>query len=247
MDEFASLGLTNQPTKSRPLLGFTVLLVEDSRYTSDALRLICLKSGARIRRADSLKSARRHLRVYRPTIVVVDVGLPDGSGLDLIRDLSLVSPRVPVLLAISGDDTLASVSRHAGADQFLTKPLNYIAEFQNAILSHLPADMNPIGLREVTSEEVDPDPIAYYDDLSHVAELLDTAGTGKADQDPTPPPDMNYVLQFLSGVSRSAGDQPLFAATEKLRSHPPAPDVLAHRCAQLADMVHARLDQRQVV
>jgi PleD family two-component response regulator len=80
--------MTRPPTAERPLLGQTVLVVEDSRFACEALRMICQRSGARIRRADSLKSAARHLRTYRPGIILIDVGLPDGSGLDLVRDLS---------------------------------------------------------------------------------------------------------------------------------------------------------------
>ncbi|MDG1868398.1 MAG: response regulator, partial [Yoonia sp.] len=103
MDNAEEFMMTRPPTARRPLLGLTVLVLEDSRFACEAVRLLCLRSGARIRRADSLEHARKHLTVYRPTVLIVDVGLPDGSGLDLINDLSSASPRIDVILGTSGD------------------------------------------------------------------------------------------------------------------------------------------------
>ena len=129
-----------KPTAARPLLGLTILVVEDSRYASEAMRLLCLRSGARIRRADSLRAARRHLQIYRPSAVIVDLGLPDGSGLDLIAELDTAAPRVGVLLASSADDTAKTAALDAGADGFLAKPIHTLSVFQDAVLSRLPPD-----------------------------------------------------------------------------------------------------------
>ena len=97
-----------RPTATRPLLGMTVLVVEDSRFASDAMRLLCLRSGARIRRADCLLSARRHLNVYRPSAAIVDLGLPDGCGAELISEMVSAVPRVGVILGTSGAYTIVT-------------------------------------------------------------------------------------------------------------------------------------------
>ena len=124
-DELESLMMKQVPTADRPLLGLTVLVVEDSLYACEAMRLLCLRSGARIRRADSLKSAHRHLSVYRPVVVIVDLGLPDGSGAELINELAIQAPRVAVILGISGDTDGEEVAIAAGADGFLEKPFDF--------------------------------------------------------------------------------------------------------------------------
>lgn len=197
------------PTAERPLLGLTVLVVEDSRFASDAMRLLCLRSGARIRRADSLYAAERHLRTYRPGVVLVDMGLPDGSGADLVRSLAGASPRIDVILAMSGDDDQEAAAMAAGASAFLRKPILGLAAFQAAILRHLPAGRQPRGLRALSAEEVVPDPIAYRDDLSHAASVLASEGAA---------PRLDYVTQFLGGVARSAGDADVGAAVDAVRA-----------------------------
>ena len=149
MDITDDILVTQAPTATRPLLGLTVLLVEDSRFASEAVRLLCLRSGARIRRADSLHTAARHLAVYRPSVALIDLGLPDGSGLDLIRCLA------------------------AGAQGFIEKPFGNLAAFQAAILQHLPASRQPRGPWQISDEQVAPDRVAYHDDLMHVVHLLE--------------------------------------------------------------------------
>ena len=117
------------PTPMRPLLGLTVLVVEDSRFASEALRLMSLHSGARLRRADCLAAARRHLGAYTPSVTLVDLMLPDGSGADLIRDLVARDSIAPVI-ATSGLAGGEAEARAAGAQGFLAKPVASLALFQ---------------------------------------------------------------------------------------------------------------------
>lgn len=238
MDEFAPYTAHILPTARRPLLGLTVLVVEDSRYACDALRLLCLRSGARIRRADCLSSARRHLQIYRPTVVIADMGLPDGSGGELIEELARATPRVAVLLALSGDSFAEAEAIAAGADSFLLKPLNTLATFQEAILSRLPADRQPAGPRSVPDETVRPDPATYHDDLCHAADTLSQGREEAA---------IAYVGQFLSGIARSAGDRPLARAAEAVCSSKNGRKPLKAEVLHLDNLLKDRIAQEAVI
>lgn len=226
------------PTPGRPLLGLTILVVEDSRYACEALRLLCLRSGARIRRADCLASARRHLSVYRPTVMVVDLGLPDGSGLDLIEEMAQSTPRVEVLLATSGDDFAEDASIAAGADGFLAKPIHALAAFQNAVLSRLPAERRPGLVHLLPDDRINPDPMAYRDDMAHVADVLTDCSDGRT---------LDYVAQFLRGVALSAEDVPLARAAEALAEARADGRPVVNDTARIAGLVQDRLDQRQAI
>ncbi|MES0863056.1 response regulator [Ruegeria sp. SCPT10] len=226
------------PTATRPLLGQTILVVEDSRYACDAIRLMCLHSGARIRRADCLKSARRHLQIYRPSVILVDMGLPDGSGADLIAELSAASPRISVILGMSGDDGNPAVAQSVGADGFLPKPLKSMSYFQKSILECLPEDRRPSGLHSVRDEVIQPDPLAYQDDMAHIADVL--AG-------PTDPRTLDYAAQFLQGVAREAEDTVLAEAARKLAQSRVQGTPITALAAQVAGLVQSRLEQREAI
>lgn len=229
---------TNAATAAQPLAGVTVLVIEDSRFASEAVRLLCLKSGARIRRADSLMSARRHLNVYLPGVVIVDLGLPDGSGLDLIRRLAQAQPRIPAILATSGDDALLAQAVGAGADGTLTKPIESLAEFQRAVLDHMPEQQRPAGLRVVPSDVVAPDPVAFHDDLAHISEVLNGSDDART---------LDYAARFLAGVARSAHDDALEQAADRLARARSGGRAFGADLARVAGMLQERLQARAAI
>jgi CheY-like chemotaxis protein len=234
LDDFM---MNRPPTAERPLLGQTILVIEDSRYASEALRLMSLRSGARVRRADCLRTAARHLSTYRPSVVIIDVGLPDGSGAQLISDLANAKSRIPVILGTSGDDGLRDIAIGAGADGFLTKPISSLSLFQQTILDLLPPETQPKGLRLVTDDTIEPDRIALHDDLTYAANLL---------SNPSDAETIDYLAQFLAGIARSAKDQDMEAAANDLA----ASDGEVEQGAQIKRMallVDERLKTREVV
>lgn len=237
MDNHDDFMMTRPPTARRPLLGLTVLVVEDSRFACEAMRLLCLRSGARIRRADSLQHARRHLAVYRPAVVIVDLGLPDGPGESLITDLAMGVPRVDVVLGTSGDTDGKDRALAAGADGFFAKPVASLAQFQQAILAHLPADRQPNAPWVLSDEYVAPDLMAYRDDLAHVADVLN----GEEDRS------IDYVTQFLSGVAQSANDTGLGDAVGSLAKARETGGTTRSEVARLAAMVQERLSNNSAL
>ncbi len=239
MDDSGLLATTAvTPTATRPLLGQTILVVEDSHYACDAIRLMCLHSGARIRRADCLKSARRHLQIYRPSVILIDMGLPDGCGVDLIAELAEATPRISVIMGLSGDDTYEDRALAAGADGFLSKPLKSMSYFQKSILERLPEDRRPSGLHAIRDEVIEPDPMAYQDDMAHIADVL----TGPNDHHT-----LDYAAQFLQGVAQEAGDKPLAEAARKLAWSRSNGAPFTVQAAQVAGMVQSRLEQREAI
>ncbi len=195
-----------RPTADRPLLGQMILVVEDSRHAGETMRLMCLRGGARVRRADSLRAAERHLSLVRPSVAIVDVGLPDGCGLSLIRRLAAASNRVPAILATSGDQDLAGEAIAAGADAFVAKPYGSVGAFHAAILAHLPKEWHPAGPRLVSDESVRPDDGALRDDLTLIADLLDRERDRAT---------VAYALNFARGVALAMSDTEMLTAVRR--------------------------------
>lgn len=217
---------------SRPLSGLTVLIVEDSRYSSEAMRLLCLRSGARIRRADSLASAQRHLGTYRPEVVIIDLGLPDGDGAELISTLDKSNLRIPVILGISGDSDLRDTAIEAGADGFLAKPIESLAIFQQTILQAFPTNSRGWGLAVVPDELIQPDSAALRADFSHVVKTLANLNSDES---------LDYIARFLAGVARSVGDEKLETAATELARCESEGIVPASEVARISEMVEERL------
>ncbi len=157
------------------------------------------RAGARLRRADTLASARAHLRVYRPDVVIIDLGLPDGRGEGLIRELALARQRPLAVLGMSGNPEGRGAALAAGAEGFLDKPLESFAAFCTLLRRFLPG----LAPSLVEDAAIYPDPLALQDDLSRAAVALsaepDAAGR-------------RYLAGFLLGVAHHAHDNALARA-----------------------------------
>jgi two-component system, OmpR family, response regulator len=193
--------LPGMPTPAQPLAGLTVLVVEDSRFACDGLRILCTRLGARLRRADRLATARAYLRVLRPDVALIDMGLPDGSGIDLIAQMA-AGPAPPLILGMSGDDGLRAAALRAGAQGWLDKPVAGLGAFRDLILSRLPERRWLILTSAPGAALPPPDPLALRDDLRRAQAALRAGGHGA------------YVTGFVTGIARALHDEGLERAAQ---------------------------------
>jgi len=99
-----------------------ILLVEDEAQVQSKNKKILERSGYTIRQAFTLAEARKNIKEKPPIAIILDIGLPDGSGLDLLYELRETS-EIPVLILTamgSNDDIIKGFE--IGSDDYLTKP-----------------------------------------------------------------------------------------------------------------------------
>ena len=118
-----------------------VLVVDDHDLNLKLLERLLELDGREVRAADSLAAAERALDEEQPALIVLDLNLPDGSGLDLTRKLKS-EPRtasIPIVVCTAAvrpadqDEAL-----EAGCDAFVVKPID-LQRFSAVISSILPA------------------------------------------------------------------------------------------------------------
>lgn len=106
-----------------------VLVVDDDQLLGDALSSALESLGHRVRLARTAATGRELARETDPEVVVVDLGLPDADGLELLREIRDQSA-VPVLVLTGSTDPARRVEAlDAGADDFLGKPFR-LAELE---------------------------------------------------------------------------------------------------------------------
>ncbi|MCZ7662428.1 MAG: response regulator transcription factor [Thermoleophilia bacterium] len=102
----------------------TILVVEDDPSISELLQLYLAREGYAVAAAASVAGATELVASHLPLLVVLDLMLPDGSGLDFLRQLRRDS-EIPVIVLTAKDaDQDKILGLELGADDYMTKPFN---------------------------------------------------------------------------------------------------------------------------
>lgn len=101
-----------------------ILVVDDDEEIRKLLGRYLQTQGLRVSLAANLKELRDRLHRGRPDLVVLDVMLPDGSGVDFCRDLRSTSSIPVILLTALKEDVDRIIGLEIGADDYVGKPFN---------------------------------------------------------------------------------------------------------------------------
>jgi two-component system KDP operon response regulator KdpE len=139
--------------------GAWLLVVEDEEPTRRSLASYLARRGYRVDQAGSAVEALRAWDAHRPDLVLLDLGLPDLDGVDVIRRLRREATTPIIVLSARGEERDKIAGLEAGADDYLSKPFS-VGELEariHAVLRRLGgADGNPDGRLRLGQIELDP-------------------------------------------------------------------------------------------
>lgn len=101
-----------------------VLVVEDEPGIRNVLRVLLENQGFRVEEAETAARAEIEARTHKPDLLLVDLGLPDGDGLTVIRAVRAWSPVPVIVLSARTMEEQKIAALDAGADDYITKPFN---------------------------------------------------------------------------------------------------------------------------
>ena len=99
-----------------------ILVIDDEIQIRRLLRITLEAGGYRVREAENAFLGLNEAAVQRPDAIILDLSLPDMSGLDVLRRLREWSHTPVLILSVQGDETAKVAALDAGADDYLTKP-----------------------------------------------------------------------------------------------------------------------------
>ena len=101
-----------------------VLIIEDEHAIRRFLRTALEADGMRVFEAETLQRGLIEAATRKPDLAILDLGLPDGDGIDFIRDLRQWSQMPIIVLSARSEEHDKIAALDAGADDYLTKPFS---------------------------------------------------------------------------------------------------------------------------
>ena len=122
------------------------LLVEDERQIRRFVRTALEREGWIVHEAETLRQGLTEASVRKPDLVILDLGMPDGDGMDFLRDMRGWSSTPVLVLSARVSEHDKIIALDAGADDYLTKPFGVgelLARVRAASRRHRDAGVMP--------------------------------------------------------------------------------------------------------
>lgn len=141
-------------------MGATILLVEDELQMRGMVEAALSAAGFRVIATDRLALAWPLFALHKPDLAVTDLGLPDGSGLELVKKIRAHPERgqTPVIvLTVRSEFESKAEGFESGADQYLTKPIDgrELVLWARALLRRLDDEDGPARALKAGDCEID--------------------------------------------------------------------------------------------
>jgi len=125
MNDYTGIEQSSQKLSHSDGSPMRALVVDDEESLADLVGMSLRYEGWDVKTAHSVSEAMNHVKTFAPDIAVLDIMLPDGDGLSLMKSLRSVHAGVPVLFLTAKDavdDRVAGLT--AGGDDYVTKPFS---------------------------------------------------------------------------------------------------------------------------
>lgn len=203
-----------------------ILVVDDEMQIRKMLRIALKSVGYDVTEADSVESGLAALVRQQPDLLVLDLGLPDGDGLDLLSELRSFSKVPVIVLSVRNGDSDKIKALDIGAQDYVTKPFSVEellarvrAQLRDRLLDKTPAVLDDgylhidLARRLVTCKavEVELTPKEYAV-LATLAQHRQCVITQKQLLEqiwgPTHGQDTHYLRIVISHLRQKIGDDP---------------------------------------
>lgn len=129
-----------------------ILVIDDEPTIHTTLRLSLASAGYKVGEALTGRSGIKQTETFHPHLVLLDLGLPDLNGFEVLKEIRKWS-RVPIVVLTATDDENTKVSLlDAGADDYLTKPFS-----SKELLARVRVAIRNVGVVEATPTFVSAD------------------------------------------------------------------------------------------
>jgi two-component system KDP operon response regulator KdpE len=127
----------------------SVLVIDDDPHVRRFLRTALGGHGYLVHEAGTVKEGLAAIAEYRPALVLLDLGLPDGDGLTVLRALRPDSSVPVIVLSARGQEGDKVAALDSGADDYLTKPFG-----TGELMARIRVALRRSGQADAAAEEV---------------------------------------------------------------------------------------------